>query len=237
MTFLKQLSASLFTILAFGVAAMPSSRAQEPAPAYLVTYFEVVPKAERQAADLLRQQAKEMRKSSGNLEYAALQRIVPGRHFAIIESWKDTAALDAAHASDATKAFRSALTPLLSAPYDERPHKPMLTNLDRTRAGLSAAGRRAVFVVTHVDLIPPKQEEGIAATKALFAPSSAETGNIAYDILQQNSRPNHMTLFEIWKSEKALDDHESSDVIRSYRQSLLPMGGALYDQRTFRLLP
>ena len=90
--------------------------------------------------------------------------------------------------------------------------------------------------MTHVDVIPPKQEEGAAAAKALFAPSSAEPGNAGFDVLQQNSRANHMTLFEIWKNGEAFNAHESRDFVRAYRMTMLPFGGALYDQRTYRLL-
>jgi hypothetical protein len=52
-----------------------------------------------------------------------------------------------------------------------------------------AGERGAVYAVTHVDFIPPKKEEGIAATKALSGPSAKDPGNRRYDVLQQSSRP------------------------------------------------
>jgi quinol monooxygenase YgiN len=177
-----------------------------------------------------------MRKKPGNLGYIALERDNPVNHFAVVESWKDRSAYEAAQASEDRKTFLKALAPLLSAPVDERPHVPLSADQSRTQSAVAASGPAAVFVVTHVDVIPTKKDEGIAATKSLFAPSSAEKGNSAFDVLQQASRANHMTLFEIWKDRAALETHQSSDFVRAYRQALHPASGALYDQRTYRLL-
>jgi quinol monooxygenase YgiN len=220
---------------AMGLGIVAAHAEETAGPAYVVTYIEVLPKAEKQTAELLGKQMAEMRKKPDNLGYVALQRNSPARHFAIVEFWKSPASLEGARASEANKEFRNVLTPLLAAPYDERPHKAMLAD-PRTQAALLVQAPQAVYVVTHVDVIPPKLEEGIAATKALFAPGSAEPGNIAFDVLQQNSRLNHMTLFEIWKDADALEAHESSDFVRHYRQTLLPLAGSLYDQRVYHPL-
>jgi quinol monooxygenase YgiN len=56
---------------------------------------------------------------------------------------------------------------------------------------------------------------------------------LSFDVLQQSSRGNHMTLFEVWKSEKEMSAHAEKDFVVSYRMALLPMAGSLYDQRTY----
>jgi quinol monooxygenase YgiN len=227
---------ALAAVFAFGLGNF-AARAEEAAgPAYLVSYIEVLPKREQQAATMLLKHAAGMRKLPGNLGYTPLQRNSPARHFAVVEIWKDAASLDAARASEEAKAFKAALAPLLAAPLDERPHRIMQTDPARTQPVLAAPPPHAIFIVTHVDVIPPKLEEGLAATKGLFAPSSAEPGNVSYNVLQQISRANHMTLFEIWKNGDALDAHESAEFVRLYRQTLLPIAGSLYDQRVYHTL-
>src|SRR5579883_1484762 len=181
--------------LASGLGAAAAFAEEAAGPTYGVTYIEAMPKAEGQVANLLKKQALEIRKNPASLGYFALQRDMPGRHFAVVEIWKDRAALDAQRGDEREKQFRTALEPLLAVPLDERPHKAMLVDLPRMQAALQGLGRDTVAVLTHVDVIPTKLEEGLAATKATFEPSSAEPGNVSYQILQHSSRANHMTLF------------------------------------------
>src|SRR5437879_10633558 len=64
-------------------------------PAFCVTYFEVAPAASRKTAGMLRQFAGATRKEDGNVEFLALHESGrPGR-FAIVEAWRDKAALEA----------------------------------------------------------------------------------------------------------------------------------------------
>ena len=86
------------------------------------------------------------------------------------------------------------------------------------------------------DIVPTQKDQGIAATMALSSPSRKAGGSMAYDVLQQNSRPNHMTLFEVWKSNTELMAHASSGFIKSYRDGLLPMSGSLYDRRLYQAI-
>ena len=206
------------------------TRAQDASSAYVVTYIEVAPSSKNHAARLLRDLDAVSRKEAGNLRFEIMQRIDRPHHFAVVEAWKDQKALDAHAAATSTKQFRSQLEPLLSAPYDERPHGALAV------APGGKIGRRAVFAVTHVDIIPPKKDDGIAMSKNLADPSRKDAGNIRYEVLQQLSRPNHMTLVEIWNGERALEAHENAPHMKKYRDALLPMSGSLYDQRLYRLL-
>src|ERR1700728_4366324 len=62
---------------------------------YVATYFEVAPTSSRKATGLLRQFAAATRKEDGNAELTVLREIGrPGR-LAIVEAWRDKAALDA----------------------------------------------------------------------------------------------------------------------------------------------
>jgi quinol monooxygenase YgiN len=221
------MAAALMTAVASdGAAAQQASGAY-----YVVTYIETQPGSQREAATLLRSFGEASRKDDGNLRFETLQRIGPRHHFAILEAWKDKATAEA-HASSAhTKKFREQLQPMLTAPYDERPHGVLAVADPQVRGG-----RRAVYVVTHVDIIPPKKDEGIAATSGLAEPSRKEAGNLRFEVLQQLSRPNHMTVVEAWRGRRAQETHATTKTMQDYRGKLLPMSGSLYDERLYRTI-
>lgn len=220
---------------------VPHAAAQTSAPApsagqpsYIVTYIEVGQNARAKAVSALRAWAAAARKNKDNIAIAILNRRELNNQFAIVQIWKNLDAFNGQAASAEGQSFKTALTPLLIAPIDERPHSPLAADVERTGAAIASARAGAIFVITHVDIIPTKKDEGIAATRALAEPSRKEPGNISFDVLQQTSRANHMTLFEAWKSEREMSAHAERDFIVSYRMGLLPMGGSLYDQRTYQ---
>ena len=217
------------------IGAVADARAQNAGDSavYSVTYIEVMPAAKDKAAALLKEVGVASRKGAGNLRFDVLERRDRPNHFAIVEAWKDQKAHDANGAAAHTKHFRDMLRPLLSSAYDERPHTGLAVGPMAAGAGARGA---AVYVVTHVDIIPPKKDDGIAALQQLAGPSRKDAGNLRYEVLQQNSRPNHFTLVEIWKDQEALEGHEVAVHTRTFRDLLLPMSGSLYDQRLYRAL-
>ncbi len=202
-------------------------------PAYGVTYIEALPGASGKALGALRSLRAASRKADGSLRFEALQRRERPNHFAIIEIWKDAAAFEASLASAPRKQFREQMQPLLAAGYDERPHVGMSVGELVAAAGAKGA---TVYAVTHVDFIPPKKDEGIAALQQLAGPSRGEAGNLRYEVLQQSSRPNHLTLVEAWKDHKALEAHEGAAHTVHFRDISTPMSGALFDQRLYRVV-
>lgn len=228
----------LFRLLMLGsamaIVPVQSSQAQgNEAGAYTVSYFEVAPASESNAAALLKELSAASRKSAGNLRFDGLQRRDRTNHFAIVEAWKDKNAQDANLAAAHTKQFREKLQAMLISGYDERPHTGLAVG--PVTAGSGARGA-AVYVVTHVDVIPPKKDDAIVALQTLAQASRGESGNMRYDLLQQNSRPNHFTLAEIWKDQNALESHEVAAHTAKFREVLHPMSGALFDQRLYKSL-
>src|SRR5487761_2430565 len=61
----------------------------------------------------------------------------------------------------------------------------------------------AIYVVTHIDLMPAGTESGVAALKVFAAETLKDPGCTRFEILQQAGRPNHLTLVGIWKDQKA----------------------------------
>src|SRR5436190_184685 len=116
-----------------------------------------------------------------------------------------------------------------SAPIDERVH--VGASVGPLQPG--PAGD-AVYVVTHVDVIPPRKDDGLAALKQLGSDTRGAAGNVRFEVVQQTNRPNHFTVVEIWKDAKAVDAHTMADATRQFRDKLGPMSGALYDERMFK---
>ena len=95
-------------------------------------------------------------------------------------------------------------------------------------------GVEAFLPASQIDIIPPKKDDGIADLKTLAAAASKEPNVLRYEVLQQNSRPNHFTVAEIWKNRAALDAHLITASTKAFRDKLLPMSGSLYDERLYR---
>jgi quinol monooxygenase YgiN len=226
---------AILGLLMLMAGAMQEARAQSAgdAVAYCVTYIEVMPAARDTAASLLQELGAASRKGAGNLRFEVLQRRDRANHFAFVEAWKDQKANESNRAAPHMKEFRDRLIPLLSSAYDERPHTGLAVGSIAAGAGSRGA---AVYAVTHVDIIPPKKDDGIAALQQLAGPSRMDAGNLRFEVLQQNSRPNHFTLVEIWKDHVALEGHEVAAHTTKFRDLLLPMSGSLYDQRLYRAL-
>lgn len=222
--------AGLFMMVA-GAQSVWAQGAASAAPQYGVSYIEALPVASAKALVALRTFRAASRKADGSVRFEVLQRRERPNHFAIIEIWKDTEAFNASLNSASRKTFREQIQPLLAAGYDERPHIGM--SVGEISAALGGKGP-VVYTVTHVDFIPPKKDEGIAALQQLAGPSRAESGNLRYELLQQTSRPNHLTLVEAWKDQKALEAHESAAHTVHFRDVSTPMSGALFDQRLYR---
>ena len=174
---MKRLCKLLGGVAALGLVAASPAPAQvklangtllPEKPFFIVTYIEAGPAETQKAAALIKKHSAATRQQAGNIRSEALQEIGRKNHFVVLEVWQDQAAR-AAHAKSAdTVAFRKALHPLLHSPYDERPHAGLAA------AGGGQVGRGAVYVVTHVDIIPPEQFRPASARSA--RPGRAASG-------------------------------------------------------------
>jgi len=227
---ISRLCRALIAAAAAFIAGLSSGHAQNNGPGYVVSYVEVAPSARAQARTMLRALRDAGRKEAGNSSFDILQRIDRPQHFVILETWTDAKAQADHAAADSTRQFRDKLNPLLVAPYDERPLVAVATRPSKN------PGARSIYAVTHVDFVGAKKDEGLAALKQLSDATAKQAGVQRYDVLQQTNKPNHITLIEIWRGKAALEAHEQAEATRTFRAALLPIGGALYDQRLFRLV-
>jgi quinol monooxygenase YgiN len=220
-------------IAALILAAAPAALAQatDNQTAYGVTYMEVTPTAEAQAAKLLRSIAATSRKEAGNLRYDVLQQIERRNQFAILEAWNDVKAYEAHVGVASMKQFRAEVSPLRVGHYDER-----LDNSIDVATPTAPASTDAIYVVTHVDVTGQFKDDAISMMKKLAADSRREPGVERFDIWQQTNRLNHFTMVEIWTDKAALDAHGLVAGTREFRENVGRMLGALYDDRRYRNL-
>ncbi len=191
-----------------------------------MTYFEVAPSTAAQVTGVLRQFAAATHKEDGNIEFEALHDLTRAGRFAIVEAWRDKAALDAHGA--AMKTLGDKLQPEFAAPFDARRFGPLAAG-----APPHATPGDAVYVLTHVDVFPAGKDDAAAMLKTLVADSGKEKGAIRFDALIQDGRPNHFHLIEVWSNRAARDAHALTDHTRTFRTKLVPFEGALYDERLY----
>lgn len=229
--------AQVFASVLLSFSAMNAS-AQAPAPPavpadvsplYVVTYVESRANARDETAALLKSYRDASRKTAGNLRSIVVQRPRRPGQFVVVAAWKDKAAWDAHMAAPATKEFRDKLAALRNAPADDRFHNALSVGPIEDASG-------AVYGVTHVDVIPPQKDNALVALKALGEANRAASGNARFEIVQQTNRPNHFTVFEVWRSREAFDANAASAHQREFRDKLAAMSGALYDERLYEIL-
>jgi quinol monooxygenase YgiN len=208
-----------------------SAQAQDAGTIHVVTYIEAQAKARREAAAQLTMFREAARKDAGNLAADAVESLARVGHFVILTAWKDREAFDAHMAAAHTKEFRDKLHAVRNSPTDDRIHNSL--SVASAEAGRAA---RSVYVITHVDVPPPRKDECVTLLKKLADASRRDAGNVRFDVVQQTNRPNHFTVIEVWKDRKAFDGHVMTAHVREFRDQLTPMSGALYDERLFRVL-
>jgi len=232
------LRALVLGLVLMAIAEAPAQTpAQAPTPApiegnvYTVIYVEVMPTSKSDAAVVLRRYRDAARKEGGNLRCEIAQRIDQPHQFVILSIWKDQKSWEAHGKGAASMEMREKIAAVRNAPTDERVHIGLsIGPIDVT------APRDAVFVATHVDVIPPRKDDGVAALKRLGDESRKGDGNLRFEVVQQVNRQNHFTVVEIWKDAKTVEAHSMAAATREFRDKLASMTGALYDERTYKAI-
>jgi quinol monooxygenase YgiN len=212
--------------LAMMVAASPAAVAQD-ATFYTVTYVEVGPVLSKVGAATLKSYREAARKENGVVFFEAFQRIDRPNQFAVLGAWTNQTAYDAHAAGENSKKFIEKLSSMLVAPTDTRLHNALSV------AQVKPA-KDPLFAITHVDVIPPQKDNGVAALKELAEASRKHAANLAFDVAQQTNRPNHFTVVESWANRGAFDLHQMQKETREFRTKLGTMTGALYDERLYK---
>jgi len=218
---LLAIAGSVMTMLGTGAVAQEGGF-------YTASYVEVGPVLARVGAAALHAYREAARKDATSLD--VYQRIDRPNQFVVLAAWPDQKAYEAHAAGDAAKKLNEKLATLLASPVDTRMHSGLEVSTAKT-------GKDAIFVVTHVDVVPPEKDNAANALEQLADSSRRHTGNLQYDVWRQASRPNHFTVVESWANRGSFDVHEMQKETREFRMKLGPMTGALYDERLYKAMP
>lgn len=91
--------------------------------------------------------------------------------------------------------------------------------------------RDRIYVVTHVDIIPPQKDAGTKLVQQYVVDTRKDSGVVRIEAGAEISRGNHISLVEVWQSRKAFDEHVAAAHTRQFRQQIDPMLGSPYDER------
>ena len=197
---------------------------------HIVTYVDARRNSTNEALALLQLYRNATVGENGNLDTLLLRETSRPNHFVIVEAWRDEPSFQAHESAQHTTEFRTKLAAIHNSPNDQRVHHAFSAGATRQHDS------SMLYVVTHVDVPPPRREETEALLRNLAERSRSDPGNVRYDVFQQSSRANHFTVFAVWADEKAFAWHDSQPHTRQFREALGPMLGAPYDERLFQLI-
>jgi quinol monooxygenase YgiN len=94
-----------------------------------------------------------------------------------------------------------------------------------------SAAHDRIYVVTHVDIIPPEAAAGTKLVQQYMVDTRKDPGVVRIEASSEISRGNHISIVEVWQNQKAFDDHVAAAHTRQFRQQLDPKLGSPYDER------
>jgi len=93
-----------------------------------------------------------------------------------------------------------------------------------------------IYVVTHVDIIPPKAADGTKLVQQYVVDTRKDSGLVRVEAGSEIARGNHISIVEVWQNQKAFDEHVAAAHTRQFRQQIDPMLGSPYDERLHQSL-
>jgi quinol monooxygenase YgiN len=94
----------------------------------------------------------------------------------------------------------------------------------------------AVFVVSHVDLVPDAVTADTSALQQYAADTRKDPGALRVELLQQSDRGNHFTIVSVWASAAAFNAHLAAAHTKEFRAKIQPGLGSPFDERLHHLL-
>lgn len=93
------------------------------------------------------------------------------------------------------------------------------------------AAHDMIYVVTHVDIIPPEAAAGTKLVQQYIMDTRKDKGLVRVEAGAEISRGNHISIVEVWQNQKAFDEHVAAAHTRQFRQQIDPKLGSPYDER------
>ncbi|MBV9771100.1 MAG: antibiotic biosynthesis monooxygenase [Bryobacterales bacterium] len=99
-------------------------------------------------------------------------------------------------------------------------------------ATLAAFGQDGkLYVVTHIDAEPNFTADAKSLLRGFASDSRKDPGAVRIEILEENGKPNHFTVVEVWQNQKDYESHLATAHTKAFRAKLLPMLGSPFDER------
>jgi quinol monooxygenase YgiN len=105
---------------------------------------------------------------------------------------------------------------------------------EQQAASAADAREATVYVVAYLEVIPPSTAEAAALLRQYREASRKDEGNLRLEVLQQNGRPDHFAIVELWQDEKALEGHGMATHRRQFHEQLEPLRASPYDERPYQ---
>jgi quinol monooxygenase YgiN len=206
----------------------PAARAENEGPAYVLTYVEVAADATPQALTAMRQYRDAVGKDAANRGIHLIQEAGRENRLAIVETWAGLPEFDTHDKAAAATQLRDSLKPIEIAPRDRR----LLHGFAIGEGSMPAGG--TLYVVSQIDVRPVNREKSEPILKQLAENSRKDSGNLGFDIYQQNGQLNHFGAVAGWRDRKAFEAYEGTAHTKAARAALAPLLGALYDERLYQ---
>lgn len=196
---------------------------------YAVTYIEVQAGSIEEGVLLLREYRQGCAEE-GASDIHALQEVHRPNRFVALELWSESTLFERHESASRTTECRLRLKAIQLSPNDQRLHSGFSIG-----PRMQVAEKDALFVVTHVDVPPPRKDETEVLLRRLAEHSRLEDKNARYDVFQQNApRTNHFTVFAVWNNGPAFTSYTAAAHAREFREALGPLLGAPYDERLYK---
>src|SRR5687767_10147967 len=146
---------------------------------YIVTYFDVQPNfADEGARSIVKYRAR-CSTAAGLVQAEALRERARSNRFVVLQTWSGEQTFQAHENGEQIRDLREELTPLESGPYDQRVHEGFALT-----PAAKAIDTKSLFVVSHIDVPPPRKGEAEILLKKISAEAAQDAGNKRYDVLQ-----------------------------------------------------
>src|SRR5262249_25556203 len=159
-------------VAALSIFASPAW-AQPVQQQYVVIYVEFKPSDTKAGNRVLADLAAQGLNSAGAIRFDVLQQVDRPNFFALFEIWSSAQTYAAYKSSSAIQAILAQLAPLLEAPLDELDGN-LLEGSVTPRSGHAEA--RQIFVITHLDIIPPFVDQARPVLNQFVSDSTGDPG-------------------------------------------------------------
>jgi quinol monooxygenase YgiN len=201
---------------------------QESGHVYRLAYLDVQGSDTTEAESILKAYGSGVVTQPGNIGLELMQRVFRSNQFVVLETWKDQESYQDFTNSPTYQAYLSSIKPYLTAGYAE---------YRQTALDVATSERQGeITLVTHVDIMPPRKEQGTTLLVDYAGKFRKAEGNTAYNLIVQPGRLNHITVVESWANLAAYQAHSETPDFKAYRHALQPLMGSLYDERLYKLL-